>query len=138
LKQAGAEVGFPFNFGKIMPNTLRGHCLSEYVLEKYGPEKQHALMMELFKAYFSEGKNVSTDEVLVSCLEKAGLSVDDLKAADADDGLRFRIVQTDMDNKRKRISGVPAFIFNGKYMLSGAQPEEVFEEVFEQIADMVE
>lgn len=133
LNAAGREVNFPFNFCPRIPSTLRGHCLAEYVLEKYGAEKQNELMQGLFAAYFCHGQDVSKDDVLLKCIFAAGLDAEALAACD-DGEYRYRIVGKDAEIKRKRIGGVPAFIFNDRYILSGAQPESVFAEMFRRIA----
>eukprot|EP00762_Andalucia_godoyi_P002491 ANDGO_02674.mRNA.1 hypothetical protein SARC_02969 len=136
LIDAGKAAGVMFNFCPRIPSTVRAHQLSEYVLRNHSISKQNELQERLFQAYFGRGEDISTEDVLVKCGAEIGISADAVLAALADDGLKVHVFELDkMSKMRYRVSGVPSFVFNEKYMLSGAQPERVFLSVFEQIED---
>ena len=87
-------------------------------------------MAELFKAYFEEGLDVGDLEILVECARRAG--IDETARAPflmSDEG-RQEVVASDVYARRLGINGVPCFIVNRKYAVSGAQPPSAFVEVF--------
>ena len=87
-------------------------------------------MAELFRAYFEDGLDIGDLETLVECAGRAGL--DELRARKfllSDEG-RQEVVASDVYARRLGINGVPCFIVNRKYAVSGAQPPSAFVEVF--------
>ena len=87
-------------------------------------------MAELFKAYFEEGLDIGDLDTLVACAVRVGL--DETEARNflmSDDG-RQEVVASDVYARRLGINGVPCFIVNRKYAVSGAQPPSAFVEVF--------
>ncbi|MHB0950316.1 MAG: DsbA family oxidoreductase [Allorhizobium sp.] len=137
LRQLGAEVGIAFDFGaiKIGPNTLDAHRLITWAGTE-GRDVQERVVAALFKANFEEGRNVGDLAVLLDIAEEAGLDramVKRLLESDADKDA----VLDEIDAAQKMgVSGVPFFIFDQQYALSGAQPVEVLVEAFRDIARM--
>lgn len=130
IAQRGAELGLEFNFDKaITVNTMTAHRVSHFAAENGQGRKFVRL---LFKAYFSDGLNVADPTVLAELAASAGL---DAAAA-------RRIAESDdyTDNVREDIAraaqigfgGVPFFMFNSTYGVSGAQPLEVFKQTLER------
>ncbi len=89
-------------------------------------------MEALFRAYFTEGRDIGDRQTLLDVVAEAGL---DRRKAEAvlngDDGLEA-IKEADELARRFRVEGVPFFIVNGKITLSGAQPPDAFLEAFRQ------
>jgi predicted DsbA family dithiol-disulfide isomerase len=84
----------------------------------------------LFKAYFEEGLDTGDMDTLVDCAVRAG--IDGVRAQrflSSDEG-RQEVVASDVYARRLGINGVPCFIVNRKYAVSGAQPPSAFVEVF--------
>ena len=137
LRQLGAEVGIAFDFGaiKIGPNTLDAHRLITWAGTE-GRDVQEKVVAALFKANFEEGRNVGDLAVLLNIAEEAGLDravVKRLLESDADKDA----VLDEIDAAQKMgVAGVPFFIFDQQYALSGAQPVEVLVEAFRDIARM--
>ncbi|CAN0574513.1 unnamed protein product, partial [Laminaria digitata] len=130
LTQAGEEEGISFNFNQIerTPNTIHSHRLVRYAAE-HG--LQTPVISAVFDAYFLEGQDIGRPEILADIAETAGL--------DRDETLRF--LQSDVDTetilaedelaRRLGVNGVPCFIVNRKYAVSGAQSPEVLVQVFD-------
>lgn len=126
-----SEVGLEFNFDiAVHANTFDAHRLSHFAAQ-HG--KMYELMERLMQAYFTEGKNVSDFDVLVNLAEKVGLPKEDtlkvLNSNDFAENVRDDISQSQQIGVR----GVPFFVFNRKYAVSGAQPTEVFLEVLNRV-----
>lgn len=84
-----------------------------------------------FKAYFTEGKNIADKKVQIELLEKMGLTEQDLDTALTEDVYQ-KAVQADIDEAIQiGVRGVPFFVFNRKYAVSGAQPPQAILETIE-------
>lgn len=135
LKQLGAEVGIAFDFEaiKVGPNTLDAHRLLHWAATE-GREIQNRVAAALFKANFEEGRNVGDPQVLLDIAETSGLErpvIAALLAGDADKDL----VRGEIDAARQMgVNGVPFFIVDQQYAVSGAQPTEVLVNAFREIA----
>jgi predicted DsbA family dithiol-disulfide isomerase len=129
IAESGREAGIEFQFSRIKrtPNTVLSHRLVHWSAKN---ERQDEVVAELFKAYFEEGLDIGDLDVLVECALRAGL--DDLRTRRyllSDEG-RQEVVASDVYARRLGINGVPCFIVNRKYAVSGAQPPSAFVEVF--------
>lgn len=109
-------------------NTFDSHRIIQLAKTKgLGNEIEEAF----FKAYFTEGKDLSQEAVQIEILEKIGLTKDDLKNALQnkvyEDAVRFDIIEAQQIGVR----GVPFFVLNRKYAVSGAQPPAGFQQALE-------
>jgi predicted DsbA family dithiol-disulfide isomerase len=129
-KQAGVDISFEQR-ARIY-NTLDCHVLLHYAQEK---GKQTELKLALFKAYFTDGKDVSDQAVLMSAVESVGLSPVEALAALNDDNYQKAVKDEESKFKSMGISSVPAFIINNKYLISGGQPVESFVQSLTEIAE---
>lgn len=126
-------VGLEYNFeGMMEANTLAAHRLVKWA-ESLGKDAE--LTEQLLHAYFIEAKNVGNLEVLLGVAEKVGLSKEDAETTLASD--RFTAeVQADIEEARQiGVQGVPFFVINRKYAISGAQPVEAFVDALIQIGE---
>ena len=134
ITDAGKELGLEFNFSSSsrIYNTRRAHKLLTWAGETGG---QTALKKAFFHAYFTEQKNVSEDAILLDAVEAAGL--DRAAAAAALEDPRYdAVVDAELAHwLDQNISGVPAFIVNGKYMIPGAQDADTFVRVLEKVME---
>lgn len=131
LKDAGAGLDFEFNYndGMRMVNTFDAHRLLHWAGET---GKQTALKLALFKAHFTDGKNVSDHDTLVEIAGSVGLDEDRAR-----DLLKNNLYAEDVRAVEEQwqdrfITGVPAIIFNKKFMVPGAQEPETFANIIEQ------
>lgn len=127
------EVGLNYNFDKMKPaNTFDAHRLAKFA-EKNGKEAE--LSELLLQSYFIDGKEIGRHEVLLELAESVGL-----ERAEAEKVLESEQYAEDVRadiNEAMQIGvrGVPFFVLNNKYAISGAQPAEVFEDALRQVAE---
>jgi predicted DsbA family dithiol-disulfide isomerase len=113
------------------PNTIDAHRLIHWA----GIEgRQTPMVLSLFRAYFTEGRDIGAQATLLDLAEGVGMDramVAQLLAGDADVAdIRAR----DAHARSRGVTGVPTFIVAGQHALSGAQPPEVWVEVIDDIA----
>lgn len=132
LAERGAELGFAFNFSDAMKivNTRDAHILLDYAK---GQGRQTELQLRLFKACFTEQKDVSDRAVLKGELEQMGFDVSEAMRALQDDGQRQRIREQEEFWLGLGISGVPTMIFNQSGILTGAQPAAVYGDMLDNL-----
>lgn len=133
MKRQGASVGIDFT-GKCdrTPNTLLGHALLGYALEKHGAGVQNELAERIFKMYYTDG--IFPDAGNLSTVgQECGMKKADVEAALSDDERLENTMVEIQRNIRKVNGGVPFFVFNGKPAFSGAQDPSTFHQVFDQL-----
>lgn len=135
IRARAADVGFDMCMGvdSRIWNTFDAHRLIFWAGET-APEKQGALKTALFEAHFTEGRNIADAGVLAAAAEAAGL--DRAEAAEVlASGRYVEAVRAEQALWRSRgINAVPAVVVEGKYLISGGQPAEVFEEALRGMA----
>ena len=119
----------------MMWNTRAAHKLLTWALEEAGPKVQTDLKLALFKAHFNERQNVSDDAVLLDIAASVGLHREAAKAALADEDLEARVIAEERQAWDLNISGVPAMIVNGKFMIPGAQAPETYINALRRVAE---
>ncbi|WP_028661308.1 DsbA family oxidoreductase [Nocardioides insulae] len=124
-----AEIGLDYHLDRALPtNTLPAHRLAHWAA---GEGRQHALILALFRAYFTDGRNVGDHEVLADLAAEAGLPREEPLAVLGTESFAEEVQQDIALAQRLGISGVPFFVFDGKYAVSGAQPVEVFRQALD-------
>ena len=135
IRQRAGEVGFDMRMGadSRIWNTFDAHRLLHWAHET-APEKQKALKQALFTAHFTDNRNLTDAGVLTSAAEAAGL--DRAEAAEVLASGRYTqaVRQAEQLWRARGISSVPAVVVEGKYLISGGQPAEAFEQALRQIA----
>ncbi|WP_260923213.1 DsbA family oxidoreductase [Novosphingobium sp. 9] len=133
IRERAAGVGFTMAIAddSRIYNTFDAHRLLHWAA---GQGRQSALKHALFEAYFTQGRSVADHEVLVDAATRAGL--DRARAGDILSGDEFaEEVRGEEELWRSRgISSVPAIVIDEKYLVSGGQPVEVFEDALRKIA----
>ena len=127
----GKSEGIHFAFDRIeqTPNTLDAHRLI-WLADKEGV--QDAVVEALFRAYFTDGRDISSPQTLLDVAAEAGLDRGKAEAVlNSDDGLEA-IKEAEAQARRLRVEGVPFFVINGRITLSGAQQPDAFLEAFRQ------
>lgn len=131
LTQLGDGLGFRFNFDddSRIVNTFAAHQLLGWA-EAQG--RQHPLKLALFEAYFTNQRDVSKTDVLLDAIQAAGLDRDDARAA----LVSCAHVAPTRDKQQfwtsRGISGVPSMVFAGKYLLTGAQGTDTYEQALQR------
>ena len=120
VSAVGAQVGIPFAFDKVVrqPNTLAAHSLITLAADA---GNQDRVVEAFFHAYFIDGRDLTSHETLVEVATSAGLARDDVEQCLASAEARAHVQSEDEEARRLGVDGVPFFIFNRRYALSGAQ-----------------
>ncbi|MGO4303682.1 DsbA family oxidoreductase [Cupriavidus sp. RAF12] len=130
IRERGASVGFEFGPRNRIYNTFDAHRLLQWAAIE---GKQVPLKLALLRAYHGEGKDPSNHDVLVDAAESVGLNAAEarkvLQGSDYADEVRAE----EGEYQAMGIQSVPAIIFNNRYLVSGGQPVEAFEQAIQQI-----
>lgn len=138
IRERGASVGFAFGERKFVYNTFDAHRLLQWAGEKdrqqgEQPGKQLALENALMQAYHGNGNDVSDHDVLVEAAQSVGLDAEEARRVLHSDGYADAVRTDEQETHEMGISSVPAIIFNRRYLVSGGQPVEAFEQALRQI-----
>ncbi|WP_182104673.1 DsbA family oxidoreductase [Niallia taxi] len=127
-----AEVGLTFNFDKMKPtNTFDAHRLAKFAAT-VGKEKE--MTEKLLASYFTESKLISDHDVLVEIAQTAGIEKEETLAVLNDSTKYANDVRIDEALAQQMgVTGVPFFVINQKYSISGAQPTETFRRALQQV-----
>ena len=130
IRAAGESEEIVFDFERIarVPNTVDSHRLIDWSADE---GKQDAVVERLFAAYFVEGRDVGDHEVLIDAAADAGMNGAQCAARLATNEDRGRIRAESGEARSLGVQGVPFFIFDRKYAISGAQAPDVFIRAFE-------
>ncbi|WP_417881122.1 DsbA family oxidoreductase [Vibrio sp.] len=134
LIEFGQSVGFEFNFTDEtrIYNTRKCHILLDYA---HSVGLQTQLKIALFTAYFTDGKNISDTDILLSIGEKVGLEVNEMIAYLHDNAEHDKLDVIEDQWREMDISGVPTIVFNNQKGLTGAQSVESYEEILKHYLD---
>lgn len=133
LARLGSELGIDFRFDLISrtPNTRRSHALLAYAASLgRGAECNE----QVLRAYFTAGRDIADPDVLADIAQSLGLSGADARAACDDPALHAEIEALESRARNAGIDGVPAFIFDRKYLVSGAQEPAALVRVLDSVA----
>ncbi|MEG0258829.1 MAG: DsbA family oxidoreductase [Lysinibacillus sp.] len=127
------EVGLHYNFDNSMEeNTLNAHRLVKWA-EQQG---NAALLVEtLLHSYFIEGKRIGQDETLLDLVAQVGLNREEAAKVLVSDAFKAEVEVDIEEGQQLGVRGVPFFVVNRKYGISGAQPQEVFENTLRKAAE---
>ncbi|PKA49177.1 hypothetical protein AXF42_Ash010862 [Apostasia shenzhenica] len=131
MKEVFKGLGFEYDTTGLTGSTLDSHRLITFAANQ-GYDKQNALVEELFKNYFIEGKYIGDRQVLLHAAMKEGIEGAAELLDDPNKGRKE--VDEELQKYSSRISGVPHFRINGSHELSGGQPPEVFLRAFESVS----
>jgi predicted DsbA family dithiol-disulfide isomerase len=134
VAQQAAVEGLSFRLGETLHvNSIAAHRLLHLALDEHGAQVQAGLKEALMSAYFEDARDLSDPVVLREVSVAAGLEaarVDTVLAGDEYAGaVRADVAQA----AAYGASGVPFFVFESQYAVSGAQPTEVFSQVLDQV-----
>ncbi|EMN02834.1 DsbA family oxidoreductase [Leptospira noguchii] len=124
--------GLPFSVEQAghQPNTFLLHALIRKA-KKTGKASQLAEVF--FRNFFSEGKNLSDSKIILESLQEVEMTEDDLNSVKTDEALLKEIYEEEMKGRQLGVSGVPFFVFNEKYAVSGAQESNLFLQIFNRL-----
>ena len=129
--QMAADVGLNFDLeNTVTANSFKAHRLIQLAKSKnLGNEIEEAL----FKAHFENAVNIDDTQSLVEIAGSIGISSEETEKVLQGDAFAYEVKQDEMEARNIGVRGVPFFVLNDKYGVSGAQPEEVFLETLEKV-----
>lgn len=137
IREAGSSEGIDFNFAGIgrTPNTIDSHRVVRYA-DQFG--MQHQVVEALFNAYFLEGRDIGNGLTLLDIGTEAGLERGPLADFLESEEGKAEVKSEDQMARHMGVQGVPCFIFERRYVISGAQSSELFVQAFELINKRIE
>lgn len=131
IEQLGREAGIHFDFDKVktVPNTLDAHRVMSLARET---GQQHALAGRLFRAFFEQGRNIGDRSTLVELGSEVGIGASAVRDALASDDSLKVVLSAENQIRGAGVSGTPAYVFNGRLLVPGAQPARALLEVIDQ------
>jgi predicted DsbA family dithiol-disulfide isomerase len=137
LQRLGAAGGIQFRFDLItrVPNTRRSHLLVAHAA-RVG--LQAVVKERIMRAYFEEGCDIGDLEELVRLGAEAGLAAPEVRNALILRAGQDGVVAAERHAAVLGITGVPTYIFDGQYTISGAQEVAVFARILDQVADFAQ
>jgi predicted DsbA family dithiol-disulfide isomerase len=135
LVRHGSAVGLEFRFDlvKRLPNTRRSHLLIAHAARQ-GLSSE--VVERIMQAYFEEGCNIGDVDELVRLGVEAGLSERETRSAMVLRSGQDGVVAAERHAAVLGINGVPTFIFDRQYSVSGAQEIETFSQVIDQVMEL--
>ena len=121
----------------MMWNTFDAHKLLTWALEKHGAEKQTALKLALFEAHFNYRRRIGERAVLLDVIEEVGLDREAAGAALDSEEIARKTRVEERAAMEMNITGVPAMIVEGRFMIPGAQPPEAYVNALRRVAERI-
>lgn len=132
VTERAKSVGLDYNFDKaIISNSLEAHRIIQFAKTKnLGNEMEEIF----FKAYFTEGRDLNDGPTLIELAVKSGLNQIQVLEVLKDENLFLDNVKNDISEAQQiGVQGVPFFVFDRKYAVSGAQPVEAFVNTIKEV-----
>jgi len=130
VTQTAAEVGLAYNFDHtVIAASFDAHRLIQFAKTK---ELGDAAEEQLFKAYFTDGKDISDPEVLITLGAEIGLEKKAIQQILSSDAYTKEVRRDEAEAQAIGVNGVPFFVLDNKYAVSGAQAPAVFKQALEQ------
>lgn len=131
-----AHEGITFNMDiALRANTLPSHRLLAHALAKYGPAKQATLKQNIMIAYFTDGKDISSNKVLVDCAVSAGMDSTEASTVLTENLFAQEVASQIAGATSNGITAVPTYVINDQWSVPGAQDTEMFERVLVRLAE---
>lgn len=130
VSEMAAESGLTFNLDRAIPaNSFNAHRLLHFAKQQ---GRQREIGEMLFRAYFTEGKNIDDAGTLLAIAEKAGLDKHAFATAMGEGAFAQEVISDVEEARELGVRGVPFFVLNRRYAISGAQAPEAFLQALEQ------
>jgi predicted DsbA family dithiol-disulfide isomerase len=134
LAERGAAEGFAFGTRTHIWNTFDAHRLLQWAGAEGPPGSQRALKRALLTAYHGQGRNPGAHDVLLELAGQVGLAVERAREVLERGEFADAVRQAEGFWQNMGIHSVPAVIIDRKHLISGGQPNAVFEQALRQIA----
>ena len=137
MAERARAAGFPFDYAgptddsgdpppAMMWNTFAAHRLLRWALRAHGAEAQMRLKLALFSAHFQHRRRIGEQDVLLDMAQEQGLDRETAEQALADEELAAEVRAEERRAWDYNISGVPAMVIDGRFLIPGAQEPETY------------
>jgi predicted DsbA family dithiol-disulfide isomerase len=140
MAERARAAGFPFDYtgegdapAARLWNTFDAHKLLAWTLDTHGPEAQTRLELALFAAHFQQRRNLSDRGVLLDVAEEEGFDRTAAGAAFEDSALAARVRAEEQRAFEHNVTGVPAMVIDGQFLVPGAQEPETYVNVLRKV-----
>ncbi|GGD95320.1 2-hydroxychromene-2-carboxylate isomerase [Tsuneonella deserti] len=140
MAERARVAGFPFDYtgpGEAPPamlwNTFDAHKLLRWALQSAGAEAQTRLKLALFAAHFQQRRNMADREVLLNVAQASGFDRQQAKAGLDDSGIAQEVRAEEQRAFDHSVSGVPAMVIDGQFLVPGAQEPETYVNVLRKV-----
>lgn len=124
VTQMAKQSGLDYHFDQsVLVNSMKAHQLLQFAKTRNRSDEAEE---SLFKAFFTDGRNIADSETLATIGEEIGLIRDEVLSALNDEQYAFQVNQDIQEARNIGVNGVPFFVFNSKYAISGAQAPQAF------------
>ena|SRR5688572_20947357 len=131
--QQAESLGLELNLDQVKPtNSFDAHRLLQLAATE---NKEIILSDEVFKAHFTDGKNISDFDVLTEAALTCDISESETKAVLFSDKFADRVREDEALAQQLSIRGVPFFLFNDTQYVSGSQPQNAFLNALEKLSE---
>ena len=130
VTQTAKQVGLDYHLDKsVIVNSLNAHKFIQFAKTKgLGDQAEE----RLFHAFFTDAKNIADLETLTQIGQDLGLNETEIKTAFTDEKYAAQVNHDIMEAQQIGVQGVPFFVLDRKYAVSGAQPPQAFLENLEK------
>lgn len=130
VTQMAKGVGLEYDFDRaVMVNSFKAHRVLQLAkVRGLGDAAEE----RLFRAFFTEGRNIADDDTLLELGKEAGLNETEIRSSLSDERYSDMVKQDIQEARAIGVTGVPFFVFNRKYAVSGAQPPQAFLQTLEK------
>ena len=136
VSSVAAQDGIQFNMDRALrANTALAHRLLGFALREYGTEVQSRLKERLLRAYFEDGLDIGSIDVLASCAQDVAIARSQVTAYLESDAGVSELADELLFAAQNDITAVPTFIFDDKWSVPGAQDVAVFERVLLKLSE---
>ncbi|HLU23742.1 MAG TPA: DsbA family oxidoreductase [Bacillaceae bacterium] len=131
VEQMANNSGVAINYNKAkLSSTYDAHRVFQYAKEQ---GKGNEFFHRFYVAHFTEGEVLSDVETIVRLAEEVGLDGTEVRSIVENKSNTEKITQEISEARTVGVQGVPFFVFDNKYAISGAQPVEAFNQVLDQV-----
>ena len=130
LRVRGKQYGLAFAHLTILPNSRNALLVGEYAKEI---GKGESFVLAMWEAYFKDGKNIGERQVILDTANKVGITEEEVDMALQNAKYAASLEKNMREGMKYGINSVPTFIVEEQYKIVGAQSEDVFKKVFEEL-----
>ena len=133
MSEQAKSVGLTYDFENMRPaNTFDAHRLAKLAEKENVADK---VAEKLLHSYFIDAEEIGKEQILIRIAEEAGISQERAKAMLDSDEFAADVKADIAEARQVGVQGVPFFVINRKYAISGAQPAETFADALRKVAE---